>query len=142
MAEALDATFFDPYLAELQRNQQLKLQRGTADMQLQSQRLTEDMNLMRPYMERKFGQQMDRAAAGAAGRGISGSSGAMRNTLAPIGEDQAFARGQFEQRGARQQDDLSRNIARLAEDTTMTGAEGVRKGAGNASSRTVQNLPF
>jgi len=139
----MDATFFDPYLAELQRQQQHRQTTGTADMRLQQQRLREDANLMRPFMERRFGQQMDRKAENVAGRGFHGSnSGIMRSQLSDVAHDQSFARGEFERGLSRQDEDLERSIFALTSDTTRQGAEGVRRGAGNAGQRAMQALPF
>jgi hypothetical protein len=137
-----EAPFFDPYLAELQRRLQLQLASGTADLNLQSQRLTEDANLLRPFMQKRFGQQMDATAAGVAGRGLAGSSGIMGKQLGNVGEDQAFQEGMFERRISREQEDIQRAIADLNRSTTITGAEGVRQGAGNAAGRQISLLPF
>lgn len=140
---APSATFFDPALSELQRQLQHRLTTGTADLQLDRSRAIEDMNLLRPYMERRFGQQMKQQAAGIAGRGFHGGrSGIMQQGLAELGEDHAWARGQSERSHAREVTDIDRAIASLTAGTTMTGAEGVRKGAGNATSRTINSLPF
>lgn len=140
---ATDATFFDPMLAELQRQLQHKLTTGTADLNLNRQRLEEDQNLMRPFMERRFSQQMQAKAASTAGRGFHGNeSGVMRSQLGDLSEEQTFARGQFERGGARDLEDVDRAIANLTSQTTMQGAEGVRHGAGRATDRTIQALPF
>lgn len=137
------ATFFDPYLAELQRQLQHEQATGTADLQLRRQRLDEDMNLMRPFMESRFGQQLKRTAGDVAGRGFHGAgSGIMRSQLGNVAEEQAFARGQFERQGTREAEDIERAIAALTARTTMAGAEGVRQGAGNATGRAIQALPF
>lgn len=140
---ASDATFFDPYLAELQRQTQHQLTTGTADQQLKGQRLTEDFNLMKPFMERRFGQQLRSTANATAGRGFHGAeNGVMGQQVGNLAEDQAFARGQFERGYARDQEDVERAIADLTARATMQGAEGVRGGAGNASNRAVAALPF
>lgn len=137
------ATFFDPMLSELQRQLQHTLTTGTADLNLQRDRTLEDMNLMRPFMERRFRQQMGRQAADVAGRGFHGQqSGIMRSQLGNLGEDQAFAQGQFERSGARDITDIDRAIASLTARTTMGGAEGVRGGAGRAAGRAMDMLPF
>lgn len=138
-----DASFFDPYLAELQRQLQHEQATGTADLQIRQQRLDEDMNLMRPFLERRFGQQMSRTAEGVAGRGFHGSrSGIMRGQLGELAEDQAFRAGEFERAGARESADIERAIAALTSRTTLQGAEGVRQGAGNATQRAVAALPY
>lgn len=143
MAARTDATFFDPMLSEMQRQLQFQQTTGTADLQLDRQRTLEDMNLMRPFMERRFGKQMQRGAAGVAGRGFSGqNSGIMRSALGDIGEEQTFAAGQFERGAARDVSDIDRAIAALTSSTTRQGAEGVRQGAGRASDRVYQSLPF
>lgn len=140
---ATDATFFDPMLSELQRQLQHSLTTGTADLNLNKSRVLEDQALMRPFMERRFKNQMSAQAANVAGRGFAGSdSGIMRSQLGDLGEDHAFARGQFERQGARDLTDIDRAIASLTSQTTRRGAEGVRQGAGNAASRTIQSLPF
>jgi hypothetical protein len=140
---ATDVTFFDPMLSELQRQLQHQLTTGTADLQLERSRALEDMNLMRPYIERRFGQQMKQQAGNIAGRGFHGDrSGVMRSGLAELGEDHTWARGQMERSHARDITDIDRAIAGLTASTTMTGAEGVRKGAGNAAGRTINSLPF
>lgn len=137
------ATFFDPYLAELQRQLQHQLTTGTADLRLDQQRLTEDFNLMQPFMERRFGQQLKTEANSVAGRGFHGNrSGIMKTALGNLAEDQAFARGQHERQFARGSEDIERAIASLTARTTLGGAEGVRKGAGNATNRAIQALPF
>ena len=138
-----DATFFDPYLAELQRQLQFQQTTGVADLRLKGQRLEEDANLMRPFMERRFGQQMKRTAGDVAGRGFHGTkSGIMRGALGELGEEQAFGRGMFERNLGRQSEDIERSIQQLTGSTVMQGAEGVRKGAGNATNRAIQALPF
>lgn len=140
---ATSATFFDPMLSELQRQLQHQLTTGTADLQLDRTREIEDMNLLRPYMERRFAKQMKAEAGSIAGRGFHGNrSGIMQSGLAELGEDQAWATGQQERSHARTVTDIDRAIAALTAQTTMTGAEGVRKGAGNATSRTINSLPF
>lgn len=139
----MEATFFDPYLAELQRQLQHQLTTGKADLQLQGQRLQEDANLMRPFMERRFGQQMSRLANNVAGRGFHGSRGGiMRSQLGDLSEDQAFARGQFERQTSRGLEDIERSIMSLTSGATREGAEGVRRGAGNATNRAINALPF
>lgn len=143
MAARTDATFFDPMLAELQRQLQFQQTTGKADLQLDRQRTLEDVNLMRPFMERRFARQMNRGAANIADRGFHGqNSGIMREGLGDIGEEQAFAAGQFERGAARDVTDIDRAIAALTSSTTRRGAEGVRQGAGRASDRVYQALPF
>jgi hypothetical protein len=138
-----DATFFDPYLAELQRQLQFQQTTGVADQRLKGQRLQEDANLMRPFMERRFGQQMKRTAGDVAGRGFHGQqSGIMRDALGDVAEEQAYGRGMFERNLGRQTEDIERAIQQLTGSTVMRGAEGVRQGAGNASQRAIAALPF
>lgn len=138
-----DATFFDPYLAELQRQLQFDQTTGVADQQLKGQRLQEDANLMRPFMERRFGKQMRTKADATAGRGFHGSqSGIMRGQLGELAEDQAYQRGTFERDLGRGLSDVERAIQQLTGSTVMQGAEGVRQGAGNATGRAIQALPF
>jgi hypothetical protein len=137
------ATFFDPYLAELQRQLQFQQTTGQADLQLKGQRLQEDANLMRPFMERRFAQQFHRTAADVAGRGFHGQgSGIMRSALGNVAEEQTFASGQFERNVARGAEDIERSIQQLTGQTTLAGAEGVRRGAGNATGRAIAALPF
>ena len=139
----MDATFFDPSLAQLQRQLQFQLTTGLADINLQAERVSEDANLMRPMMERRFAQGMEQAAGGIAERGFHGNtSGVMRRGLSRLGEEQAFARGTFERNVTRQQDDLARSAQRLTDQSAMQGAEGVRKGAANATTRAIRSLPF
>jgi len=138
-----EATFFDPYLAELQRQLQFQQTTGQADLELKGQRIQEDANLMRPFMERRFGQQFQRTAGNVAGRGFHGqNSGIMRGAMGDVAEDQAFAAGQFEKGVSRESEDVERSIMQLTSSTTMQGAEGVRKGAGNATGRAISALPF
>lgn len=138
-----EATFFDPYLSELQRQLQHSMTTGVADQKLKGQRLQEDANLMRPFMERRFGEQMGRKAEGVAGQGFHGNnSGIMSNQLGDLAEDQAFARGQFERQNARGLEDVERNIMTLTSQGVRQGAEGVLDGAANASDRAARSLPF
>lgn len=140
---ATDATFFDPMLAELQRQLQHSLTTGTADLNLSKSRALEDQALLRPYMERRFKNQMGAQAANVAGRGFAGEkSGIMQSELGDLGEEHAFARGQFERQGARDITDIDRAIAALTARTTMGGAEGVRAGGARASNRAIDALPF
>lgn len=139
----MDATFFDPSLAELQRQLQHQLTTGLADINLNAERLGEDALLMRPFMQRRFAQQMDTRAGEIAERGFHGNtSGIMRRGLSRLGEDQAFQAGSFERDLTRKRDDLARAAQQLTDESTRQGAEGVRKGAGNATKRTIGSLPF
>lgn len=139
----MDATFFDPALAELQRQLQSQLTTGLADLQLKDDRLVEDANLMRPWMERRFGRRMDQAAGDVAARGFHGNtSGIMRGQLTELGEEQAFSRGMFERDIARGRDDIARSAQQLTNTSTTSGAEGVRRGAANATQRQLRSLPF
>lgn len=140
---ATSATFFDPMLAELQRQLQHSLTTGTADLNLNKSRVLEDAELLRPFMARRFEQQLARKAADVAGRGFAGEeSGIMRSGLGDLAEDQAFASGQFEKGVSRDVTDIDRAIAALTARTTMGGAEGVRAGAGRSADRAIRNLPF
>lgn len=126
--------FFDPGLAELQRQIALQTTQGVADLNLRKDRLIEDQNLFRPYLERRFGQQAQKTAANAAGRGFHGTrQGITSRLLGKLGEEQAFALGEFERRGTRGLEDIERAIARLSESGIREGAEGTRRGAANAS---------
>lgn len=135
------APFFDPLMAYQQRRRQLNLSDKKADLQLEQERLTQDANLMRPYMERRFGQQLDSAAGNMANRGLTGS-GLMGKKLGQVSEDQAFQRGRFERELARGQADIQRESARTERDAVVGGAEDVRRGSGRASDRAVSRLPF
>ena len=139
----MDATFFDPYLSELQRQLMFQQTTGVADLRLRGQRSEEDANLMRPWMERRFDREARTRANSTAGRGFHGNkSGVMRGQMGELAEDQAFTAGQFERGAAREQEDVERAIANLIARTTMEGAEGVRGGAGNASGNAINALPF
>lgn len=138
-----NATFFDPYLAELQRQLQHSTTTGIADLNLKGQRLQEDANLMRPFMERRFQKQMHQRAEGVAGQGFHGAnSGVMRGQLGDLSEDQAFARGQFERQTTRGLEDIERDIMQLTSQNVRAGAEGVLDGAANAAQRAARSLPY
>lgn len=130
------APFFDPNLALLQRQLAFETQTGVADLELQGQRLQEDQNLFRPFLERRFKSQADRTAGNVAGRGFHGNqSGIMRGAMKNLTQEQAYTAGEFERAGARGQEDIERAIANLTTRGTMAGAEGVRQGAGRAGQR-------
>lgn len=130
------APFFDPVLSEAQRRLAFDTQTGIADLRLQGQRLQEDINLFRPFMERRFQKQADRTAGGVAGRGFHGRrSGVMSAALTDLGEEQMYTAGEFERSSARSLEDIERAIANLTARGTLGGAEEVRRGAGRASSR-------
>ena len=105
------APFFDPMLSYNQRRRQYNLSTGRADRQLQSERMIQDAKLMRPYMERRFGQQLERTAGSLANRGLTGS-GLMGKKLGQVAQDQARQRGQFERELAQGLSDLGRQDAR------------------------------
>lgn len=135
--------FFDPWMAEFQRQLELDTSRGIEDLNLQDARLQQDANLMRPFMERQFAQQAKGAASGVAQRGFAGNrSGPMRGAMTRVGENQAFARGQFEREHTRKRDDIQLLIDRLNQDRILQGAESTRKGAGNAAERRYTGLSF
>jgi len=128
--------FFDPQLAANQRMRAFDTETRTADLRLQGQRLQEDQNLFRPFLERRFGRQSRRAAGNVAGRGFHGSqSGIMRSTMGEIGEEQAHTLGEFERQHTRSMSDIERAIANLTARNVMMGAEDVRGGAGRAAQR-------
>lgn len=133
--------FFDPLMAYQQRRRQYNLSTNKADLELERERLVQDANLMRPYMERRFGQQLKSAAGDMANRGLTGS-GLMGKQLGRVSEDQAFQRGRFERELARGQSDIDREISRTETRAVMGGAEDVRRGAGRASGRAINRLPF
>jgi len=135
------APFFDPMLSYNQRRRQYNLSTGRADRQLQSERMIQDAKLMRPYMERRFGQQLERTAGSLANRGLTGS-GLMGKKLGQVAQDQARQRGQFERELAQGLSDLGRQDARQTAESVMSGAEDVRRGAGRATKRAVNALPF
>lgn len=135
--------FFDPLMAYTLRQQGLQLSRGVADARLEQSRLEEDANLMRPFMQRRFDQQLSQTAEGIAGRGFHGTrSGPMRSGLADVAEEQAFREGQFERELARGHEDIERGIVRMEEDAAITGSEAVREGAGRRSQQEMSRLPF
>lgn len=128
--------FFDPGLAQQQRMNQFETETQIADKQLERDRLIEDQNLFRPYLERRFGRQMDQRAGSVAGRGFHGSeSGVMKESLGELGEEQTYTMGEFERRNTRGLEDIERAIANLTARSTIEGAENVRGGAGRASER-------
>lgn len=135
------APFFDPMLSYNQRRRQYNLSTGRADRQLQSERMIQDAKLMRPYMERRFGQQLERTAGSLANRGLTGS-GLMGKKLGQVAQDQARQRGQFERELAQGLSDLGRQDARQTAESVMSGAEDVRRSAGRATKRAVNTLPF
>lgn len=135
------APFFDPLMAYQQRQRQVNLSDRKADLQLEQERLVQDATLMRPYMERRFSQQLERSAGDMANRGLTGS-GLMGKQLGRVSEDQAFQRGRFERELARGMSDIERESARTERDAIMGGAEDTRRGAGRATDRTVNRLPF
>lgn len=136
------APFFDPQLAQLQRQLAFDTQTKTADLRLQGQRIQEDQNLFRPFLERRFGEQANRTAGGVAGRGFHGNrSGIMKDAMKRLTEEQAYTKGEFERGSARGLEDVERAIANLTTRGTMQGAEGVRGGAGRASERNYPEYP-
>jgi hypothetical protein len=140
--DAMEPTFFDPYLSQLQRQLAFDTETGVADLQLQQNRLQEDSNLFRPYLERRFGNQANQAAEGVAGRGFHGSrSGIMRKKMGGLAKDQTYTMGQFERGTARGMEDIERAIANLTGRNTIMGAEGVREGAGRAAQGAYPQFP-
>lgn len=136
------APFFDPSLAMLQRQLAFDTTTQTADLRLQGQRLEEDQNLFRPFLERRFKRQADQQAGNVAARGFSGGNqGIMNSQMAELGQEQAYTAGEFERKGARGMEDIERAIANLTQRNTIAGAEGVRTGAGNAADRTMPRYP-
>ena len=135
------APFFDPMLSYNQRRRQYNLATSRADRQLQSERMIQDAKLMRPYMERRFGQQLEKTAGSLANRGLTGS-GLMGKKLGQVAQDQARQRGQFERELAQGLADLGRQDARDTAESVMSGAEDVRRGAGRATKRSINALPF
>lgn len=130
------APFFDPNLAQLQRQLAHDTQTRTADLRLQGQRLEEDANLFRPFLERRFKRQAGQTAGNVAGRGFHGSrSGIMQGSMADLGTEQAYTAGEFERGTTRGLEDVERAIANLTSANLIAGGEGVRQGAGNASKR-------
>ncbi len=134
------APFFDPLLAQQQRTIAFDTATGVADLQLKGQRIQEDQNLFRPFLERRFGEQANRTAGGVAGRGFHGNqSGIMRDAMGRLTEEQAYTAGEFERGSTRGLEDVERAIANLTARGAIQGAEGVRQGAGRASQRVMPN---
>lgn len=128
--------FFDPAMAQRHRQLAFDTETRTADLRLQGERITEDQNLFRPFLERRFGEQARKRAGGVAGRGFHGQqSGIMKDSMGRLGEDQAYTAGEFERGSARGLEDVERAIANLTAKNTMLGAEETRGGAGRASQR-------
>ena len=136
------APFFDPQLAMMQRQSAYDLQTQTADLELQGQRLVEDQNLFRPFLERRFGRQARRRAGNVAQRGFHGpNQGIMQSSMGELGTEQAHTLGEFERGTARGLEDIQRAIANLSGRHALTGAENVRGGAGRASERQYPQYP-
>lgn len=130
------APFFDPNLALQQRQSAYDTQTGIADLELKGQRLVEDQNLFRPFLERRFGRQAKKRAGNVAQRGFSGPrSGIMQSRMGELGVEQAHTLGEFERGTARGLEDIERAIANLVGREAISGAENVRGGAGRASKR-------
>lgn len=145
----MEQPFFDPVMAELQRRTSLQVEQGTADLQLQGQRLTEDYNLMLGTPEapgrfrRQMAQDMRTTADSVAGRGFHGqNSGVMRNKMKRLGTDQTDALAQFQRNYSRSMEDIQREIANLEQTGIITGAEGTLGGAGRSSDRLRDLLPW
>ena len=133
---ATQPPFFDPTLALVQRQSAFDTQTGTADLRLQGQRIQEDQNLFRPFLERRFKRQARQQADSVAGRGFHGKhSGIMRTKMGELGEDQAYAMGEFERGTARGLEDVERAIGNLTQRNILTVGEETRAGAGRASQR-------
>lgn len=138
----LQQPFFDPGLAMQQRQLAWETQTGTADLQLQGQRIQEDQNLFRPFLERRFGRQAQQTAGGVANRGFHGRrSGIMGQAMGDLAEEQAFTMGEFERGSTRGLEDIERAIANLTSRNVMVGGEGVREGAGRAAQRNYPTYP-
>ena len=136
------APFFDPYMAMRQRQLAFETQTGTADLRLQGQRIQEDANLFRPFLERRFGKQNQTAANNVAERGFHGNqSGIMKQTLGALSEDQVYTQGEFERGAARGMEDVERAIAKLTAGNIIAGGEETRAGAGRASERIYPTYP-
>lgn len=128
--------FFDPNMAMQQRQLAFDTTTRTADMRLNGQRLQEDANLFRPFLERRFKTQANSKAGETAARGFHGArSGVMREGLGRLGEEQAYAAGEFERGTARGLEDIERSIANLTSRNILSGAENTRGGAGRAAGR-------
>lgn len=141
---SIQPPFFDPSLALLQRQSAFDTQTGVADLRLQGERMQEDQNLFRPFLQRRFKRQARQQADSVAGRGFHGSqSGIMRTKMGELGEDQAYAMGEFERGSARGLTDIERAIGNLTQRNIMTVGEGTRTAAGSASQRVMpQYIPF
>lgn len=136
------APFFDPNLAMIQRQLAFSTQTGTADLRLRGQRIQEDANLFRPFLERRFANQMDQTAGNVAQRGFHGSrSGIMKQQLGSLAEDQVYTQGEFERGSARGLEDVERAIANLTQQNIISGAEATRQGAGRAAERNYPRYP-
>lgn len=134
-----ELSFSDPTMAQQLRGLNYKTQTGIADKQLEGQRLVEDVNLFRPYLQRRFGKQADQTAAGVAGRGFHGTnSGVMKGEMKSLAEDQTFAAGQFERKASRELSDIERAIANLSGQGVIGGAEAVRGGGGRLADELVR----
>ena len=128
--------FFDPNMMQSLRQRNFDLTTGTADLRLQGQRLVEDRNLFRPFLERRFGRQARRTAGGVANRGFYGpNQGIMTSQMSQLGEEQAHTAGEFERQADRGLTDIERAIANLTTQQTLGGAEDVRQGAGRSAQR-------
>ena len=129
--EAGGATpFFDPLLSEAQRALAFNVENQIADLQLRGQRLVSDVNLMRPFIERRFRRQTERAGADVARRGFAGShQGILAGTLSDLSRDQTFESAQFERRTSRELTDIERAIARLGGEATIQGSEDILSAA-------------
>lgn len=138
----LTQPFFDPQLAQQQRMSAFDTQTQVADKRLEGQRLQEDTNLFRPFLERRFGRQARQRAGGIADRGFHGQvSTPMKQLMGELGEDQMFTAGEFERGSARGLEDVERAIANLTARGTLIGAENVRGGAGRAAERAYPEFP-
>lgn len=145
----LTQPFFDPVMAELQRRLAYDVETGVADLTLRGQRSTEDYNLLMGTEEapgrvrRQFAADARARSEGIAGRGFHGNkSGIMRQGMSRLAADQTDAFGQLHRNYSRQQEDIQRQISNLETQGIMGSAEAVRGGAGNASNRLVERLPF
>ena len=138
-----EAPFFDAQLAQQQRQSLFNLTTGTAQLETQRDRMQQDANLMRPFMERRFARQANRMMEGVAGQGFHGQSSGIRNTKqADLATEQTFTSGQFELGLARGEEDIATAIQNLTDWHTITSAENVRGGAGRASASAWNAAPY
>lgn len=94
-----------------------------SDLNLRGQRLVSDYNLFQPFIQRRFGNQQKKVAAGLANRGFAGSNqGITAGRLSELTKDQTFESGQIKRRAARELTDIERAIASLSGESVIEGA--------------------